>query len=145
MAWTYDAALGTDKDRVRFLIQDNNSARQLFQDEEIDWVLSAEDNMFTAAATLCEQLVTRAAGVKSKKISEFTIVYDTSVYRELASSLRARGAFNQVPYAGGISTADKTAQQNDPDWVQPKMSRRLHDNPETVETGPTSDDPLRQI
>lgn len=145
MAWSYDAALGTDVDRVRFLVQDNNSAKQLFQDEEIDWVLSNEDNIYTAAATLCDQLVTRAGGVKSKKISEFTITYDLSVYRSLAMSLRARGAYNQVPYAGGISELDKTKLQDDPDAVQPKFSRRLHDNPEAPEPGITSDDPLRQI
>lgn len=141
MAWSYDAALGTDKDRVRFLVQDNMTGRQLFQDEEIDWVLTTEDNIYTAAASLCDMLISRASGVKSKKISEFTITYDLKVYQTLAASLRAKGAYNQVPYAGGISQADKRSQQSDNDAVKPKVARRLHDYPGTFEASGTSDDP----
>lgn len=144
MSWSYDAALGTDMDRVRFLIRDTDTSRQLFQDEEIDWTLTTEDNVFKAAAVLCDQLVANRSGVSSKKISEFSITYDTKVYQQLAMSLRARGGYNEMPYAAGISVADKSIMQTDTDAVQPKVKRRLHDYPSTFEAGNTNDDPLRE-
>lgn len=144
MSWSYDATLATEMDRVRFLIRDTDTDRQLFQDEEIDWLLTTEDNIYKAAATLCDQLVASRSGVSSKKISEFSITYDTKVYQQLAASLRARGGFNEMPYAGGISIADKAIMQDDSDALQPKIKRRLHDYPSAFEAGNTSDDPLRE-
>lgn len=129
MAFGYDNQLTTDKDQVRFLIRDTNSARPFFQDEEIVWAISQAPNIYIAGAELCEQLLLSAGGVKSKKIGDFAISYDPSFYRMLAGSLRARGMGNQMPYAGGISQSDKQIQQGDTDAVQPSIMRRLDDNP----------------
>jgi hypothetical protein len=141
-SWTYDTTKLTSTDagyftgstigvryQIRLLIQDTNSARQLFQDQEIDWIQTQEMNAYTAAAALCDTLVAKAGGVKAKKISELAIQYDPVFYRQLAGTLRARGSGYQIPYAGGISIADKQAQQGDADWVQPAISRGLDNNP----------------
>lgn len=127
--WNYSGDPSTsEKDAVRFLIQDTNTSKQLFQDSEIYWTLTQEMNIYTAAAALCDVLVAKAGGVKGKKISEFAIQYDPMFYRTLAGTLRARGAGHQLPYAGGISIADKQAQQGDPDWVAPSFARGLDQN-----------------
>ena len=40
MAFSYD--ISTDRGKVRFLIQDNDSTNYAFQDGEIDFLISAE-------------------------------------------------------------------------------------------------------
>ena len=137
MPWSYDSNLKAEKDQVRFLIRDTNSAGQLFQDEEIKWMIANEQNIYMAAAQLCDNLVVKAGNVRSKKISEFSITYDSHFYKSLAGSLRARGCNYQTPYAGGISMADKLAVQQDSDWVTPAISRDLDRNP----TAPTPQTP----
>lgn len=149
MAWTYDptqfasAAAGTypgstigERNQIRFLIQDTQTLRQLMQDEEIDWQQTKEANGFFAAAACCEQLVARAGGVTSKTVGPFSLGYDPMVYRGLAASLRARGCGHQVPYAGGISIADKTAQQDNADAVQPAFFRGIFDNRRAAQPSP---------
>jgi hypothetical protein len=143
MAWTYDFTdfLNTNagtypgsfegvRYQIRFLIQDTNTNRQLFQDEEIDFQQTLEMNPWTMAAALCDILVAKAGSIKQKKVEDLSITYDPEFYRQLAGQLRARGSNYQIPYAGGISVADKLAQQLDTDWVQPAISRGLDNNPQ---------------
>lgn len=127
--WTYNTNLQAEKDQVRFLVHDTDTSRQLFQDEEIKWVLTQEANVYTTAAMLCENLVAKNGGVKSKKISELSITYDPVFYMTMAANLRARGAGHQVPYAGGISVSDKLAVQADTDATTSAIVRGLEDNP----------------
>lgn len=142
MSWTYNPALPSERDQVRFLIQDTNTSKQLFQDSEIDWVLTQEMNVYTAAASLCDTLVFKAGAVRAKKIGDFGITYDPSLYRTLGGSLRARGMGHQVPYAGGLTNSDKSTLQLDTDAVQPSISRGQSDNP----AAPKADiDPLTQV
>lgn len=144
MAWTYDAgqfasttASGTyppttlgQRYQVRFWIQDTISTRPLFSDDEVDWAVKQEANVYTAAASLCDILVAKAGGgVKSKRIGDLSIEYDVKFYITRGAMLRARGAGHQVPYAGGISEADKQIQQGDSDAVQPSIFRNLDNNP----------------
>jgi len=158
VAWTYDYTLFADTStgtyagsivgeryQIRLWLQDTNTNRQLFQDEEIDWAQTQEANKYMAAASLCDVLIARAGGIKSKKISEFQISYDPRYYQLLAGQLRARGAGHQVPYAGGISIADKTALQSDPDWVPPAFPRGLDDNPAAPAPATPSTNPLTTI
>ncbi len=148
MSWTYDptqflsVTAGTyagstigARNQIRLWIQDTNTNRQLFQDEEIDFTQTREANDYMAAAALCDVLVAKASGVKSKRISEFSISYDPAFYRTLGLTLRARGMNYQVPYAGGISVGDKLAQQMDSDWVTPSIVRNLDNNPQAPQPG----------
>lgn len=151
MGATYVAAEIADVPlfQVRFLIRDTNTDRPLFDDDEITWQISQEANIYTAAAGLCDILVTKAGGVKSKKVGELAITYDVGFYRSLSANLRARGAGHQVPYAGGISVSDKQGQEADTDATKPSVFRRLNDNPATrsiARPGSNNDsDPLTTI
>jgi hypothetical protein len=134
MAWTYDLSKLSDatlgpRYQVRFLVQDTNTNRQLVQDEEIDWTLSQAANVYTAAADICDSLVARAAGVQTRKVGDLTLTYDPKFYRELAATLRARGASDQIPFFGGQSISGKEANQNDTDAVSPAFAIGLDDNP----------------
>ena len=149
MAWSYDssqflsttpgiyppATLGT-RNQVRFWIQDTQSARPLLQDAEVDWAITQEANVYMAAAACCDLLVAKAGNVKMRKVGDLELTYDPQFYRALADTLRARGAGHQMPYAGGISIADKIAQENDPDWVPPRMFRGEFDNPNADQPQP---------
>lgn len=158
MAWTYDfseldsTAEGTysgstvgARYAIRLLIQDTNTNRQLFQDEEIDWMQTQEANAYMTAAALCDMLVARAGGVKSKAISRLKLTYDVQFYRHLANQLRSRGLTHQSAYAGGISIADKLALQSDSDWVPPAFPRGLDDNPAAPAPATPSTNPLTDI
>lgn len=142
MAWTYDptqmlsTTAGTYagstvgmRNQIRFVVQDVQTARQLLQDAEVDWVQTLEANAYMMAAMCCEILVARAGNVKSKTVGPLSLTYDPEFYRGLAATLRARGMTNQMPYCGGISIADKVAQQDNPDWVPPRFFRGMFDNP----------------
>lgn len=117
------------RDQIRFLIQDTRSTRPLLYDEEIDWSQTQEMNAYTMAARCCDVLVVRGGTVRSKKVGSLSITYDDNFYKILASDLRARGMLYQSVYVGGISIADKIAQENDPDWVRPRIGITTFDNP----------------
>jgi len=128
--------------QIRFVIQDNVTTRQLLADEEIDWIQTQEMNCYMMAAACCEILVARAGNVKSKRVGDLSVDYDVEFYRGLAARLRARGLSYQVPYVGGVSTADKLAQEDDTDWVPSRIFRGIFDNARASQPtpGPTSTD-----
>lgn len=136
--------------QVRLMIQDTNLtvvSKQLFQDEEVDFTISQSANVYMAGAALCNTLVARGGGmdVKSKKVGDLAITYDVEFYRRLAGTLEARGVGHQIPYAGGISVADKQAQSTDTDWTQPSFKRGLDENPAAPQPENPSNDPLTSI
>lgn len=141
MAWSYVLAnlSANGKDTVRFLIQDVQSTRPLCADEEIVWALASEANVYTAAALCCDILVARSANVKNRWIGDLRVSNDPTFYRGLALILRSKGASHQMPFAGGISLADKQEQQQDPDATQPRAFRTLLDNPRVDQPSPGGD------
>jgi len=158
VAWTYDPTLfqsttpgqypgSTQGDRyqIRFLIQDTISTRPLMQDEELDWLDTVESNVWMAAAAACESLVARSAGVQNRKVGDLSLTYDPKFYRELAVSLRARGAGNQVPYFGGQSISDKIATESNPDAVVPAFAVGLDENPAAPRPAVISPSPLTSV
>lgn len=146
MGWTYGGDPSKSSlDAVRFLIQDTNTNKQLIQDEEVEFAIAQEANIYCAAASICETLVMRAGGVRMKKIDTLTIQYDPVFYNMRAGQLRARGAGHQLPYAGGISVGDKTAQQTDTDAVAPSILRNINDNPGAPRPGVPPVNPLETI
>lgn len=152
MVWTYDPAMLADpvegpRNQVRFLIQDTNSSRKLVDDQEIDWLLTQEANVYMAAAAACDSLVAKGGMIKSKSVNDLAITYDVLFYQTLAGNLRGRGASGQVPFMGGVSVSDKAAQQADPDAVQPRVFRGFADNSGASNPTPSSADsadPLRR-
>jgi len=142
--WTYsgDPSLNS-RDAVRFLIGDTVEAAAIFQDEEIDWLLTQNTNIYFAAALGADaaaSLFTGAStsgGVKTKTVGALSISYtdDSAVaseFKSLGKSLRVRGAVNSAiePFSGGISIADKKRLEDDTDWNRPNFSFGMHDNPQ---------------
>lgn len=129
MSFTYDVALGTDNDRVRFLLQDTDSTKPLLQDEEIAWVVAAEANVYMAAAFCADLLASKARLVKSKSVGGLSISYGPEVWEKVAEKLRLRGSTNQVLTAGGVFKDDRDAIWENADLLRPSFFSRLHEEP----------------
>ena len=78
MSFNYDPTLPTDRDKVRIMIRDTDTAnpdRQLYQDEEIDAVLALQaSDLNLSAAFLLDGIAANAALLaKLEKIGDYTI------------------------------------------------------------------------
>lgn len=149
MSWTYDVTKLTSADQgtlvgsmigvryqIRLLLQDNNTNRQLLQDEEIDWFQTQEMNVYMAAAKCCSTLIARFGNVSSKRVGDLGLTFDPKFYEGLRLRLEARGLTYQVPYAGGVSISDKNAQQSNIDAVLPRFFVGFGDNPQSNQPSP---------
>lgn len=131
MAQTYTVEdIATDETyQVRFLVGDTNLDAMVLQDEEIDWLLTQEANVYMAAAAAADKIILVMAGasgavgttgpVTRKRIGQTDISYangrTSSQYETLAASLRRRGRSHQTIFAGGISQSDKDDRDLDTD------------------------------
>lgn len=131
---------------IRFLVQDRGfstgsgttSTAKPFKlsDEEIDLVQTVESNPFMMAARCARTLAANAGNVIDRKVGDLDLKYDSKFYNALAVDLEARGATYQVPTIGGISLADKLAQEADADWVPPRFFTGEFDNPRAAQPAP---------
>ena len=133
MTWTYSGdPANSDKDTVRFLVGDNHEDNPLVTDEEIQWALSRNANVYTAAANVAQALSAYFSTLASStEIGPIKIDYGkrADYYASRAKELQ-QSAFTTAtvaPYAGGISVADKEANESDTDRVQPGISVGIHD------------------
>ena len=61
MAFTYDPALSTDRDRLRFHLADTRDASHDFEDAELDALLTLEGSIYAAAAAALDNMATQIA------------------------------------------------------------------------------------
>ena len=131
MAWTYtgDPSLNP-KDAVRFAIGDTIKSDPLLQDEEINYVLSTNSSIADAAYYACIGIVARFSRLADKAVGKVKISYSQKVtqYQKLADKLYMNAGIVVIPYAGGISVADKQIMQSDTGIVQPSFKRGGFDN-----------------
>lgn len=134
MTWSYNpgATATSKKDQVRFLIGDTLSIDQQLQDEEIAFALSQRASIYGAAADCCRALAAKFsrsvdtnAGGSKKSFGQLSKAY-TLKASEYDQKATMDGA--GVPYAGGISVADKLGQEQDDDRVPPQFNVGMDDN-----------------
>lgn len=131
MSWTYSGnPADSDLDAVRFCIGDTIEDDQLLQDEEINYLLSIYVSVnqsciqgiisiMATYARFVNEEVDEVREDNSDRMAQLKILLD-----ELK---RSASAFSQI-YAGGISVADKSAQEGDVDRVEPFFTRNDFDN-----------------
>lgn len=144
MPFTYAGAPSTGttngrRDAVRLLLKDVSSGSALFQDAEIAFFLTHHgNNVFRAAATAARGLAAREA--ESKSVGDLSISGFGKSWREVAQDFENAANRLSVPYAGGISVADKQTQELNTDRVAPAFSRTVLQNPlvPTVATANTT-------
>jgi len=134
MTWSYTpATLATVvKDQVRFLIGDTLSTDQQVQDEEIVFAISQRSSIWGAAAECCRALAAKfarsvdmSAGSSKSSFSQMA-----KAYTGKALDFEAKAAMGGagMPYAGGISVADKLQQEMDSDRVNPQFQIGMDDD-----------------
>lgn len=133
--WTYSGDPQTSsKDTVRFLIGDTLSNDQQFQDAEILAALVLRPNPYGAGAALCRSLAARlsrkVATTSSAGGMTISAQQGAAAYRIMALDLEGQAVAlgGAMPYAGGISIADKQAQETDDDRVSPAFQLGMMDN-----------------
>ena len=133
MTWTF-GVIGTGtssqkKNTLRLLITDTDTNRQLISDEGIYQLMTLEgNNLFRVAGSICRTLgdprtVTRAVGDLRIGGEQF------KSFQELAQAYVRRANSGLQPYVGGISQADKLANEQNSDRVVPFFRRTLLDFP----------------
>ena len=129
--WTYSGnPAASSLDQVRFLIGDTDTSDQLISDEEILWSITNNGSAYAAAIQCCSAII--ASGrLTDKRVGDLQIFKSQRVnqYQQLIAELKRRLATGAIPYAGGISKADKLGVVNDSDRVEPAFRIGLHDNP----------------
>lgn len=132
MAFSYSPALQSDKDIVRFLLQDtvNTTARPAFLDDgEVMWALSTEMNVYMAAAILADTIAARFRGMVRKKVGGLEIQYGVEQWEKVSTRLRQRGASYMTPSAGGITISDRDEIWLDTNLIRPEAYSGLGYDP----------------
>ncbi len=129
MTCSYDSALPTEKDQIRFLLQDTDCANNIFQDEEIAWVLTQEANIYTAAACLLDTAVNKSTGaLTSKKVGDLSLSWSVAEVRQRIKDLRAKGRVKyEIPSMPAQDREEKRAHRENVDNVPPFVFREIHD------------------
>jgi hypothetical protein len=134
MAWTYDLSqLATSKlYQVRYLVGDTLSSDQQVQDEEINFAITQRPSVYGAAAIVCRSLasrLSRQADVVDKDLRT-TLSQRAKAYSARAAEydITAKIRGGGIPYAGGLSIADKIQNEQDLDRVQPQFGIGMEDN-----------------
>lgn len=135
MTWTYSSTdLSTTLAVVRLLIGDTDTTDQQLSDEEIAAFTTRYGGVYFSAAAAAESLASKYARFASKTVGRLSIQQGErgDHYHDLAASLRRQGATaGLVPYAGGISEADKTTVEADTDRIKPQFLLGMDDYPGT--------------
>lgn len=96
MAATYDVTLATDRDWVRFLINDRVTAKAVLQDEEIDALLVEEGNKYLAAARAGELILLKQGFLEELEGGDGDVRLrwsrtKTDEFRAYLATLKAKG------------------------------------------------------
>lgn len=150
MTWTYVLAnLASDAaTQVRYLVGDTKQTDQLVQDEEIAFALAQRSSIYGAAAMVCRGISTRLSreadtvdqNLRTMYSARATAFAKRAVEYEAQAAQRAPG----MPYAGGISLADKIRQDMDRDRVQPQFVIGMDDNYQPVAPAGNEAEPSRE-
>src|SRR3990167_1121280 len=127
-------------DQIRLLIGDvsTSTGSEIFADAEIDWFSATKPNVYFAAAMALETIAGTTRGsdllhATRMVVGDLEIEYGAGAIAPAgiilmkARSLQAQGARRAIPFAGGISKADKDAAKSESDWVKPSFSVAMHD------------------
>lgn len=150
MGWSYSGdPSNSDKDHVRFLIQDTDKDDQLMSDSEIEFLLAEGGNPTNAAIRAVEGLMAKFARLCDEKVGQVSqsLSQKYSHYSQLLKTLKRRSALTNVaPFAGGITESQKDVQENNQDRVDPFFTRDMHDyvESENERTGRAIDEGIQE-
>lgn len=147
MTWTYDVAglSSNSKDQMRLLVGDTLSDDPQLQDEEIQFLLTTRSSIYGAAAQCCRSIASQYSRKADAVQGELHTLYSAQAkaYSARAAEYENRSvaAGGALPYAGGISIADKQAQEQNADRVPPQFALGMEDN--YLPIGPAGNETLQ--
>lgn len=122
MTWTYDSTVSTNRDKVRLLIGDVDSANPLVSDEELCFLEGENDASIydTAVAAIDVAIALLARKPESKSVGPLSLSYANRIKNLEATRARIDAMLQArqgvpTPYAGGISRADKETNETGDD------------------------------
>ena len=136
ITWTYNASVSTDRDKIRLLIGDTDTTDQLLSDEEIDFVITQQPNVYYAAAQCCETVAGKFSRDVSTTLEGMSIAKRQRFenYLNMANNLRvmAMRALPSKPFAASIDKDDRDAysHKENTNLVQPNFDIEMHYHPE---------------
>ena len=142
--------LPDERDQVRLLVSDVDPTNFLMHDEEIDFFLSQEPNIYWTAAAVANSMIVRLDAaffedqkvgetrLRSKRINELKLL--VAQWRARGGPYnagqvhkrRARGSAHQLPSAGGIFVADQEASDQNEGLLHNDFFRGMDDYPGTT-------------
>ena len=131
MSFTYTLPPASDRDRIRFLIQDTDSATHRVEDEEIDMALVENSNRYFAAALICDALSVRY--IARGKITVGRLSIENA---QIGEGFASRGqALRRLADSAGMSGPEALGQELteletvnlDVDRVPDHFSHGMHD------------------
>ena len=139
--WTYSAALTSNLDRVRFLVGDIKEAGGQVNDSTINMALTLKsDNLYRAAAFICDGLAARFIRIREKKTSAGGAGRGgvSRMYQKMAARYRMKATTGASFIMPSKSETTKSTNREDTDIPQAGARRGIHDNPQ-VYVDPTTD------
>lgn len=121
----------SDADALRFLIGDTDANQAEFTDAEIAYLLTEGGNPASASLIALDRLIAKYARYTDRSIGSLSVSASQRMahYLQLKKTLQQRIALNALPFAGGISIAQKSEMETDADAVKPAFTRDLFDAP----------------
>jgi len=132
MTWSYAPGVSQPRHQVRLLIGDVIAIDPQMQDEEIDWLVSQEQNVYAAAAACADSLAARYARQVDKAVGDLRISFSQkqAAYEAMALQLRSRrGNLYQVPTAAGIDVSERKGLEQDESVQQPYFYVGMMEHP----------------
>jgi hypothetical protein len=138
--WSYTGnPASSPKDAVRFWLGDVNDSTPQLSDEEIAYLLSLTNDQPLQAAILgCLELANRYSSQVDFAVEtelRVSLSQRAQAYAQRARDLKEQvtipgvtATLHPLPYAGGISTADKAAREQDSDRVPPSFWVGMHEH-----------------
>lgn len=129
---------GSDDDALKFLLGDvsTSASGELLSTGEIGYLIATYGSVAAAGPWGARAIAAQYALQADKEVGDLKIAasqkFDQymTLAASLAVSLVGSAALAAMPYAGGISIADKDANRSDTDRVVPSFRVGMHDNPQ---------------
>ena len=109
-----------------------SSSGELLKSAECSYLIATFGSAIAAAPYACDVVAAMFADQVDKSVGDLRLAAQQKFehYSTLGSSLRRTASlFGGVPYAGGISRADKDSVELDTDRVVPSFKIGAHDHP----------------
>lgn len=128
MSWSYSGdPSSSETDAVRFLVQDTDKSEELLQNEEISYLLIETGSVKGAAVKAARAIAAKFSRLADFSLGDYSVSYSqrAAQYTALAKELDKDNVTLAIPFAGGITRADKAETKQDESLVRPAFRRNL--------------------